>query len=68
MWNDGKIVYVLAGGKQNVESQTCSREVSSARDLELVVQEGLPSESPSDEHFPDDLLRYRSCRLRTANS
>jgi len=41
MWNDvEKIVYVLAGGKQNVEKSNLVREVSSARDLELVVQEG----------------------------
>jgi len=42
----GKIVYVLAGKKtKRGKVKLGSREVSSARDLELVVQEGLPSES-----------------------
>lgn len=47
MWNDiEKIACVLAGEKAKCgKIKLGSREVSSARDLELVVQEGLPLES-----------------------
>lgn len=46
MWNDiEKIVGVLAGKRGKRTKVTLgSRTVSSARDLELAVQEGLPSE------------------------
>ena len=47
MWNNvEKIAGVLAGEKaKRGKVKLGSREVSSARDLELVVQEGLPLES-----------------------
>lgn len=47
MWNDvEKIACVLAGEKaKHGKVKLGSREVSTARDLELVVQEGLPSQS-----------------------
>ena len=59
MWNDvEKIACVLAGGKtKRGKVKLGSREVSSARDMELLVQEGLPSESIEitiEYIFPDD--------------
>ncbi|OWY63769.1 hypothetical protein B7486_51165 [cyanobacterium TDX16] len=65
MWNDiEKIVGVLAGGRgKRTKTTLGSRKVSSARDLELAVQEGLPSESVEmtiDRIFPHDpTIRYQ---------
>ena len=65
MWNDiEKIVGVLAGEQvKSTKVKLGSRTVSSARDLELVVQEGLPSESVEvtiERIFPHDpAFRYQ---------
>ena len=65
MWNDvEKIVGVLTGERiKRTKVKLGSREVSSVRDLELAVQEGLPSESVEvmiDRIFPHDpAFRYQ---------
>lgn len=65
MWNDvEKIVGVLTGERvKRAKVKLGSRAVSSARDLELAVQEGLPSESVEvtiDRIFPHDpTIRYQ---------
>ena len=65
MWNDvEKIVCVLAGvGAKSGRVKLGSREVSSAHDLELVVQEGLPAdllEATISRIFPHDpAFRYQ---------
>lgn len=65
MWNDvEKIVCVLVGVEaKSGRVKLGSREVSSARDLELVVQEGLPSnllEATINRIFPQNpAFRYQ---------
>ena len=53
MWNDiEKIVGVLAGERgKRTKTTLGSKAVSSARDLELAVQEGLPSEFPTTRMY-----------------
>jgi len=73
MWNDvEKIVSVLAGERGKRTKVTLgSRAVSSARDLELAVQEGLPSESVEatiERIFPHDPnVRYQIVPRATMN-
>lgn len=65
MWNDiEKIVGVLAGERgKRTKTTLGSKAVSSARDLELAVQEGLPSELVEvtiERIFPHDPnVRYQ---------
>lgn len=65
MWNDvEKIIGILTSvGTKRGRARIGSREVSSARDLELTVQEGLPAELVEvtiNRIFPQDpTFRYQ---------